>query len=160
MAKDKSARFRHALSAAPDDGGSPLIALGQRIDEVCKQVGGQTAAATMAGVHPNMMARYRNGQNEPSVLPMVALARGADISLDWLLAGIGPMRRAQVGLDEELLATVVTSLERQLDARRLTLPPQQKGQAVVLSYQLMRNNKAEAQQADAHVGRVLKLVVG
>lgn len=62
-----------------------------RVDDACRLIGSRAAAAAAAGVSPQMLSRYIKGEAIPSFKVMVKLAQAANVSLDWIATGQGPM---------------------------------------------------------------------
>jgi len=67
--------------------------LGTRISKVIGRLGGIRAASTFIGASEDSLANWRNGRSRPSFYGMQGLATAANVSLDWLATGEGPMRR-------------------------------------------------------------------
>lgn len=135
-----------------------LVAIGQRIKLAAERIGTKTDAAKAIGVTPNQLWRWIGGENEPSITPMMLLARKANVSLDWLLMGKGPTPLVESAVDESRLANVILTLEDQLQRAHRTLSPAKKAEAVVLLYELSKSGTADPTLWEPHVARVLKLV--
>ena len=67
--------------------------IGTRISEAAKEVGGVGELARMAGISESQLYRYINGTSSPTLEPLAAIARGAGVSLDWLVEDIGTKKR-------------------------------------------------------------------
>ena len=65
--------------------------VGRRLDAIILLFQTKKAAADVAGISPDQMARYVKGQNAAPFEVLPRLARAKDISLDWLATGEGPM---------------------------------------------------------------------
>ena len=50
----------------------------------------------MAGLSESQLHRIVAGESQPKLEPIVAIARAANISLDWLATGEGPMRSGEI----------------------------------------------------------------
>ena len=72
-------------------------AIGARIDEVCRLIGGREAAAQAAGVSSVMLRRYIRGGSKATFEVIANLARAAEVSLDWIATGEGEVRRGSSG---------------------------------------------------------------
>lgn len=70
----------------------------QRLRETAKLCGGIKAAAVKSGVAERTLANWLAGTAEPKVLGVSAVAGAAGVSLDWLILGEEPMRRASAQL--------------------------------------------------------------
>jgi transcriptional regulator with XRE-family HTH domain len=70
--------------------------------------------ARKSGLSRRVLDKYRTGKSDPSRARLVALAKAADVRVDWLATGEGPMRPGEVapkpapagGIDRDLLALV------------------------------------------------------
>src|SRR4051794_12068000 len=65
-------------------------AFAERLASVLSAPGAKTDAAQAIGVHPNVISRWTNGHNQPSLEHAVALADALDLDLGWLLRGDQP----------------------------------------------------------------------
>jgi transcriptional regulator with XRE-family HTH domain len=87
-------------------------------------------------------------------------------SVDWLLSGVGNMRREQQPkesppLDEELLKQSLHLVEDWLAENRRVMAPDRKAAVVAEIYAFIRDEEAEGKSiSPKNMGRVLKLVVG
>lgn len=72
-------------------------AIGARIDEACRLIGGREAAAQAAGVSSVMLRRYIRGGSKATFEVIANLARAAEVSLDWIATGEGGVRRGSSG---------------------------------------------------------------
>lgn len=61
--------------------------LGLRLTAVVNKLGGNGKAGEIAGLTDEMISRYINGRAKPNAYAVAALARAANVSLDWLLLG-------------------------------------------------------------------------
>lgn len=71
--------------------------IGTRINEVSAIIGGKKEVAKVAGLSESQLHRIVAGDSQPKLEPIVAIARAANISLEWLATGEGPMRPGEVG---------------------------------------------------------------
>lgn len=78
-----------------DDRRNSAQELGRRIQVVCDRLGSRQKAATAAAVSPAQLARYISGKNNPTLDKIVALAKAAGVSIEWLATGEGPMDRVE-----------------------------------------------------------------
>jgi phage repressor protein C with HTH and peptisase S24 domain len=70
--------------------------IGTRINEVSAIIGGKKEVAKVAGLSESQLHRIVAGDSQPKLEPIVAIARAANISLEWLATGEGPMRPDEV----------------------------------------------------------------
>lgn len=138
--------------------------VGSRIKSAIDRAGGYAAAAMITNKSVMQLRRYGAEQSEPPLGAMAALARAAGVSLDWLVAGEGPMRPegrepAAPPLDEALLELAVRLLEEWLAERRLVLRPEPKAKAIAALYEIGLEAQAEGRGLEQRqVDRILRLV--
>ena len=77
------------LVDADDDAKKRLLF---RMTAVVDRLGSRKYAAEVAGVSPDMLAKYLDGSSRPRFDSMAKLALTGGVSLDWLATGEGPMR--------------------------------------------------------------------
>ncbi len=51
------------------------------------KLGGTAETERMTGINARSLLHYMNGEAEPKIFAMVALAQAAGVSLDWLITG-------------------------------------------------------------------------
>ena len=61
--------------------------------ELLKAVGGLLAASRITGVSDEQIGKWRDGRSKAPFLAAAALCQAANISLEWLATGEGPMMR-------------------------------------------------------------------
>lgn len=136
--------------------------IGTRISEAAELVGTRKIAASVMGVSPDTLQRYIREEVEPSLGPVVALAKAAGISLVWLTTGSLPMRpeeappAPQGTWDPELLRDAVEALEEVLEEEDIDLSPSKKAEAIILLYEMEQESAATGQKPDKQ--RILRLV--
>lgn len=67
---------------------SPTI--GTRISEVADMVGGKKKLANMAGISESQLHRYIADTSQPTIEPIVSIAKVGRVNLLWLATGDGP----------------------------------------------------------------------
>lgn len=94
--------------------------LGTRISELSKLVGGKKNLAQMAGMSESQLYRCINGSSSPTVEPLVAIARAADASINWLATGEGPMLASELTATEQPREDAVRAMmgDEEAEARR------------------------------------------
>lgn len=63
------------------------IELGTRISEAASKVGGKKNLAHMIGISESQLYRYINGSSSPTIEPLVAISKVADLPISWLIEG-------------------------------------------------------------------------
>lgn len=64
-------------------------AFANRIEIAVKKIGGVGAACQSTGITYPTLTRWKDGTSDPKLSNVVALAKAANVSLDWLVHGIG-----------------------------------------------------------------------
>jgi hypothetical protein len=74
------------------------------------------------------MHQYLKGKSEPTRLALIAMAHTADVNLEWLMTGEGPMKKNKGSgmIDRDLYEGVIESVEEYLAKRKKSLPPVKK----------------------------------
>ncbi|MGD9368709.1 MAG: helix-turn-helix domain-containing protein [Desulfobacteraceae bacterium] len=101
---------------------------------------------------------FSRSKKKGTLLPLiVGWAMERDISLDWLIAGkdtqTSPMLADSVNLkgsatfgkkltlNNDLLTTIISAIEKELDSRELTLEAEKKAEAISLLYELYSDSQ-------------------
>jgi len=74
-----------------------LRALRARLAFLAKREGSNNAFARRCGVDQGQMGRYISGDREPMLSTLIQIAERAGVTLEWLVAGVGPEKPAQKG---------------------------------------------------------------
>src|ERR1700723_3196033 len=69
--------------------------LQQRLDKVLRKFRSVADLARLLGVSDNAIYKWLSGRGQPSVANLVALAKAAEVSIEWLATGIEPTQGAQ-----------------------------------------------------------------
>ena len=122
-----------------------------RIEEAVDRAGGAAELARKSGLSLRAINKYRCGASDPSRERLVAMARAAGVSVNWLAAGEGPMRAEEVAatpaakpaesLDLDLLWHTVFDLQETLIDRRLSATPKQMADMVITNYTVRRTTR-------------------
>ena len=70
--------------------------LGQRIATAASLVGGKKRLSKDAGISESHLYRCIRGTSATTIEPLLAIAKAADVSLEWLLTGQGDMQHTDV----------------------------------------------------------------
>lgn len=120
-------------------------------------LGGKRALAAACGVHEVQIYRYIRGENEPTASVLVAIARAANVNLEWLATGVGPMKKGEgvtiAPLDRGILMDVIAVVEEFLEGRGFRLEPEKKAELLVLLYEDVREHEGKVDRA-----RIIKMV--
>ncbi|MBF0153403.1 MAG: helix-turn-helix transcriptional regulator [Magnetococcales bacterium] len=64
--------------------------IGSRINAISERVGGKRKLAELSGMSESQIYRYANESSLPKLEPLIAMARAARVSIDWLATGMTP----------------------------------------------------------------------
>ncbi len=121
----------------------PFKSIGRRLAQVADLYGTRAAAAQVAGISTDQLARYINGSSPRlGFAPVARLCQAKGISLEWLWNGEGGMQQsatAAVPLDLGLLERVLDGVERELARQGAEISPQKRALLVRLSYEHCHN---------------------
>lgn len=92
----------------------------ERLRKTAELAGGQLALSKLTGISARTINSYALGESEPSRLRLVAMAKAANVSVNWLATGEGPMRpgEEQLGKVTRLEEPVITELKLWLNEQR------------------------------------------
>lgn len=86
-----SGKRRPRRQPSPD-----LLAFRERVLNLIQEAGTEAALERRAGLPLGTISHYsRHDPNEPLRTTLVALAKGANVQLEWLCTGQGPKRRPE-----------------------------------------------------------------
>ena len=74
----------------------------KRLEIAIKKIGGVGLACSKAGITYPTLTRWKEGTSDPKLSNIVAFAKAANVSLDWLVSGSG----GDTGDNEEVNASV------------------------------------------------------
>ena len=104
--------------------------------------------ANRLGVAGNTLVNYREGRTSPTYDLLMKICTEFSISAQWLLLGVGSMDAEKAArealaaaasshispLDQDLLQSVVSGVEKGLDDLGLVMEPDKKAQLIILLY--------------------------
>jgi transcriptional regulator with XRE-family HTH domain len=132
----------------------------QRIREVIG-VESVTAFGRRCGIGEATLRKYLNGA-VPNTDNLVAIADAANVNIEWLAAGRGPKMRGavvQAGLDEQLLARSIGTVEDGLRAVGRALPPDKHAKLIQAAYNLLGRLEASDKIAGQTISKAREQVV-
>jgi transcriptional regulator with XRE-family HTH domain len=104
--------------------------------------GSARAFALQCGFSSMEMLQYLAGKSEPTRLTLIAIAHTADVNLEWLMTGEGPMKKTKdpgmIGGD--LYDAIIHSVEECLLKRDRTLPTTKKLEIYHYFYGLFKDS--------------------
>jgi len=110
--------------------------------------GSVNAFAKKCGMGESLIRKYLDGPTLPGVENAAKMAAEAEISLEWLITGVGEKQPsggavATSGpIDEALLQDVITAIEELLFERGVELTPAKKARAIALAFELFQEDGA------------------
>lgn len=138
-----------------------------RLKLVIQELGGAAATARICGIAESTVRNWRDRKTEPQRPHLIPIAKGAGVSIAWLVAGELPMqpddqapsvRNKQEGYDAtpsdtDNLAKVLTVVEEFLADNNLYLQPDKKAQLVSILFDEVKKEEGNIQK-----DKILKLV--
>jgi len=116
-----------SLVRKPQEQAHDNAAFRQRLAVAARRVGSYYELAKRAGIEEETLRKYRVRASEPSRPILVALARGAGVSVGWLAGEEAPVSLT-------LLREVIAQLEEALDGADAELTPSRKAELIIALY--------------------------
>ncbi len=91
----------------------------ERIRTLIRKYGGVSHVAQLCGFSEGVVRSWRDGRSDPSRTRCIALARGLDVSLSWLVSGEGPMIETRPGAARDDTPAPAVDAHRLFDAMRV-----------------------------------------
>ena len=66
----------------------------ERMKVIIRKVGSADKLSKLSGISATIIGKYSSGLSDPTRKKLIALAKAADVSLEWLAAGIGAEKKA------------------------------------------------------------------
>ncbi len=112
-----------------------LVALAERIKKCAHIAGSGDALAQKAAIPRRTLETYLSGEAEPKTTRMVAIARAANVSVEWLATGEGEMRKPPVSpVNTDLLEAAELAVHRFMEEEGVTAPPEKIARLVIVLY--------------------------
>ncbi len=134
----------------PIGGKKSASSMNFRLDQIYKQLGGQSKAASVAGVTPQQLRKWRDGSTKIPLAAADELCLAAGKTLDWLVHGearTATSAKDQPAFDEERLADVISALEKVLADDGAEMAPKNKARAVLLFYKHFAGKEGDLESA-------------
>lgn len=112
--------------------GDEIFAFMERMETVCRKMGGDAALARRSGIGAQLIGRYRTGKTEPTRTKLIAIAEAADVPVEWLVSGVEPGQRKS--LDRDMLEETAEDLFAVLGDDQIVLPPRTLARFLCLLY--------------------------
>ena len=83
-----------------------------RIKATIALVGSAEKLAYNSGMSARVIGQYLSGKTDPTRKKLIALAEAAGVNTDWLVTGVGPMKKGEREvLAPELLTVIIEGLD-------------------------------------------------
>lgn len=120
--------------------------------------------ASTAGMSAGTLHNYLNNESLPTLDKLIALSNTANVSLNWLATGRGPVERVDENEDEKslnvaLLSAVVECLECTLDEFGLSMSAEKKSGVITSIYDLYSELDEQAVNKEK-ITRLIRTTVG
>lgn len=131
---------RDVRVSAPNSDADP--AFQSRVEVAAARVGNATKLAEASGISRRTVGTYIAGDAEPSRPKLIAMARAANVRLEWLATGEGTMEAEPSGsqaapkLIPDVLATVIQAVEEMLSRQDVAATPAEKASLIMSVYNL------------------------
>lgn len=141
----------------------PAPGIGRRIGMAAGLLGTRRYASDIACISSAALQRYIKEENAPTFDVAARLCAAADVRLDWLATGDGPMgisdaaesaKGSSPALSEAKLAEALATIDQALAMARRRATPEVRARLTVMAYQLL----AEENSAGTILGRILQAV--
>lgn len=144
----------------------PAPGLGRRIGVAAKRIGTRRYASDVTHISSAALQRYIKEENAPTFDVAARLCAAADVRLDWLATGEGPMappnaeasamddKLPSARLDETKLTEALATIDQALSMTRRRTTPLIRARLAVMAYQLL----AEEKSAATILGRIMQAV--
>lgn len=97
--------------------------------------------AISAGLTPSALRSYVTGVSDPTRRALQLIASSAGVTLDWLVAGTGPMRSmSSQSLDSGLLLDLMKGYVRLAKSKGMQVEPDQMAEWATLRYSMIVNS--------------------
>ncbi|MDO6461987.1 helix-turn-helix transcriptional regulator [Granulosicoccaceae sp. 1_MG-2023] len=120
--------------------------------------------ASTAGMSAGTLHNYLNNESLPTLDKLIALSNTANVSLNWLATGRGPVERIDDNEDEKslniaLLCAVLECLEHTLDEFQISMSAEKKSGVVASMYDLYSELDEQAVNKEK-ITRLIRTTVG
>lgn len=148
---------------------SPLIpapGIGYRIGLAAKRIGTRRYASNVTCISSAALQRYIKEENAPTFDVAARLCAAADVRLDWLATGDGPMAISDAWepavdnslrpsrLDETKLTEALATIDQALTMTRRRVTPEVRARLTVMAYRIL----TEEDSAATILGRIMQAV--
>lgn len=140
--------------------------LGHRIGMAAKRIGTRRYASNVTHISPAALQRYIKEENAPTFDVAARLCAAADVRLDWLATGEGPMTIVDIAapavdsklsssrLDETKLTEALATIDQALTMTQRRTTPLIRARLAVMAYRIL----TEEASAATILGRIMQAV--
>lgn len=141
-----------------EQGSSSSGAVGDRIRQAARMLGGRAQAAEAMGVSVSQYNRYVNGAQQPSLGSAMGMADAAGVSLDWLARGTDTDQEpGQISQGEEaMMHAVIARIAGHMRRRKYEPEPEELADLCLAVFRLVREDCRR--EEDANVERYNELI--
>ncbi len=141
----------------PAGSGAEPNAFRSRMEFAARRAGNATRLAEAAGISRRAIGDYLAGAAEPSRSRLVAIARAARVSVQWLATGEGSPTAVPGVIDGEVLEDALQTVEEYLGERRQTMAPFDKAGLVAILCGIEAAEDATVIEAQPRIARLLEM---
>ena len=124
------------------------ISFENRIKRIIALAGNADKLANSAGVSPSLIGKYLSGKTDPTRKKLIALADAANVNIEWLATGNGPMRKGEKEIiDLELLGLIIAWLDYHEETTNEKISSTKKSIIIIYTYVQNLNADMSSDQA-------------
>ncbi|HET7301585.1 MAG TPA: helix-turn-helix transcriptional regulator [Oleiagrimonas sp.] len=134
----------------------PMPGFGRRIGMAAKRIGTRRYASDVTHISPAALQRYIKEENAPSFDVAARLCAAAEVRLDWLATGEGPMTSADAStsavdgkspsarLEETKLTEALATIDQALTMTQRRTTPLIRARLAVMAYRILTEEASAA----------------
>lgn len=129
----------------------------ERIKKIISLVGSAEKLAHNSGMSSRAIGQYLSGNTDPTRKKLISLAEAADVNIEWLATGNGPMReKDRKRFDLELLALIIAGLDGYEAIRSEKLTFVEKALIIIYTYHLYSDSDNASNQKNISILDTIK----
>lgn len=114
-----------------------MLEFSKRIKKIIELSGSAEKLANISGMSSRVIGQYLAGKSDPSRIKLMALANAAQVNIEWLATGVGPMRKKGRDIfNTALLALIIELSEDHEKEAGKKLTPADRADFISTAYDL------------------------
>jgi transcriptional regulator with XRE-family HTH domain len=128
-----------------------------RIQKIIKLVGSAEKLANNSRMSGRVIGQYLAGKTDPTRKKLIALSEAANVNIEWLATGVGPMRKGErARFSFELLTVIIEGLDDLESALGKKLTYAQKAQIICYNYDISSEDDLALDQTKTLIKDTIK----